>query len=156
MPFCSQCGNRVGEGDPFCTGCGKRQTVDAGPARAVGTPGMLSRLSPRQASVLCYVPWMGWIACILVLAAGKFRRDGAVRFHAFQGMYLFAAYLVDVAAIRPLDPLVALLPVSRLFEIAIVAASIFAMIGTARGVVCSLPVFGDLAHRSAAENWPGN
>jgi len=122
----------------------------------MGTLGMFYRLSPRKASVLCYVPWVGWIACILVLAAGKFRRDAAVRFHAFQGMYLFAAYLVDVLVIRPLDPLMPLVSISRLFEIAIVAASIFAMIRTALGVVCSLPVFGDLARRSAAENWPGN
>jgi uncharacterized membrane protein len=142
----------VGAGEAFCSGCGKRLTGDAGPARAMGTLGLIASLSPRKLSVLCYVPWMGWIACIAVLAAGKFRRDGVVRFHAFQGLYLFAAYLVDVLAIRQLDPLIVVLPVSRLFEIVIVAASIFTMVRTAQGVVCSLPVLGDLAHRSTAEN----
>ncbi|HMD70367.1 MAG TPA: hypothetical protein VKF41_03445 [Bryobacteraceae bacterium] len=129
---------------------------DAGPTRAMGSMGTISALSPRQASVLCYVPWVGWIVSILVLAAPKFRPDRVVRFHAFQGLYLFAAYLVDVVAIRQLDPLMVVLPVSRLFEIIIVAASIFVMVRTAQGVVCSLPLFGELAHRSAHESWPGN
>lgn len=145
----------MGDADVFCAGCGKRQTGDAGPAYPMGTLGMIARLSPRKLSVLCYLPWLGWIACIAVLAAGKFRHDRGVRFHAFQGLYLFAAYLVDVMAIRLLDPLIVVLPVSRLFEIVIVAAAIFVMVRTAQGVVCSLPVIGDLAHRSAFENWPG-
>lgn len=129
---------------------------DAGPARAMGTMGTISMLSPRQVSVLSYVPFLGWVVCILVLANAKFRRDRVVRFHAFQGLYLFAAYLVDVVAIRPLDSWMVVLPISRLFEIFIVAASIFALVRTAQGVVCSLPLFGDLARRSAHESWPGN
>jgi uncharacterized membrane protein len=156
MPFCSQCGNPVGHSEAFCTGCGKSQTAGAGFRRPSGTLGLLANLSPRQLSVLCYVPWLGWIASIAVLANAKFRPDPLIRFHAFQGLYLFAAYLVDVVAIRQLDPLMVILPVSRLFEIVIVAVCIFAMVRTAQGVVFSVPVIGDLAHRSAHENWPGN
>lgn len=156
MPFCSQCGNRVGDGEAFCAVCGKRLTGDAGPTRAMGTLGLLASLSPRKLSVLCYVPWLGWIACIAVLAAAKFRQDRLIRFHAFQGLYLFAAYLVDVLAIGQLDSFIPWLPVSRLIEILIVATSIFAMVRTAQGVVCSVPLLGDLAHRSAHEGRPGN
>jgi uncharacterized membrane protein len=154
MPFCSQCGNPVSDAAVFCAGCGGRQPVDAPPAPAAG---LLSGLPPRTASILCYVPWVGWIACVVVLAAGEFRRDRVVRFHVFQGLYLFVAYLVDVVALRPLDHLIfPFLPISRVLAVGLVAASILMMIRTAHGAVCSLPLIGDLAQRSAAEDWPGN
>ena len=116
----------------------------------------LSGLSPRAASVLCYVPWLGWIACIVVLAADKFRQDRVVRFHAFQGLYLFVAYLMDDLALRPLDRFM-IFPfghVSRLLEAVLLFASIYMMVKSAQGAACSLPLFGDLAHRSATEESP--
>jgi uncharacterized membrane protein len=153
MPYCSQCGNRLNDADVFCAGCGKRQAGDAAPARGAG---MLTRLSPRKASILCYVPWLGGIMCIVVLAVGKFRHDGVARFHAFQGLYLFVGYLVDELALPPLDPLIVpFLPISRLFEIVLLAASIFMMLKTLRGAPFSLPLLGDLAQRAAAENPSG-
>jgi len=54
----------------------------------------LSGISPRTASILCYIPVVGWIASIIVLAADRFRNDHRVRFHAFQGLYLFVAWLI--------------------------------------------------------------
>jgi len=128
--------------------------VNAPPAPAAD---ILSGLSPHAASILCYVPWMGWIACIVVLAADKFRQDRVVRFHAFQGLYLFVAYLVDEVALRPLDHFMfPFLHVSRLFEAVLLVASIYMMIKASQGAACSLPLVGDLAHRSATEDWPKN
>jgi uncharacterized membrane protein len=59
-------------------------------------------------------------------------------------------------ALPPLDPLIIpFLPISKLFEIFLVAASIFMMLKTVRGAPFSLPLLGELAQRAAAENPPG-
>lgn len=135
----------------FCARCGTRQPVGAAPS----TVDVFAGLSPRTASILCYVPWLGWIASIVVLAADKFRGDQTVRFHAFQGLYLFVAYLVDEVALRPLDYVMfPFLHISRLVEGVLLVASIYMMVKTSQGSACSLPLFGDLAHRSAAEAGP--
>jgi len=140
----------VSAADVFCAICGKRQPSSFPP---VAGADLFSGLSPRTAAILCYVPWLGWIAAIVVLAAEKFRKDQAVRFHAFQGLYLFVAYLVDDVALRPLDHLIyPFLHISRLLEGVLLVASIYMMVKTSQGAACSLPLFGDLAQRSAAES----
>jgi uncharacterized membrane protein len=150
MPFCSQCGNQVSHADVFCARCGTRQPVNGSPGPGAD---VLSGLSPRAASILCYIPWMGWIAAIIVLAADKFRKDRAVRFHAFQGLYLFVAYLVDEVVLRPMDHfLFPFLHVSRILEAVLLVASIYMMVKVAQGASCSLPLFGELAERSANED----
>ena len=62
----------------------------------------LESLNPKTASILCYIPWVGWVAAIVVLASDRFRHDRAVRFHAFQGLYLFVAWLIADQVIRPM------------------------------------------------------
>src|SRR5689334_7558338 len=89
MPYCSQCGNQVGGADTFCARCGARQPNVPPPARDP-----LAGMSPRTASILCYIPLVGWVGAIIVLAAARFRENHTVRFHAFQGLYLFVAYLI--------------------------------------------------------------
>src|SRR5262249_51845415 len=99
MPFCSQCGNQVGAQDVFCARCGKRQPVTAPQQVRVDLTG---GVSPRTASVLCYIPGLGWIASIIVLASERFRQNRQVRFHAFQGLYLFVAWLIADWVIDPM------------------------------------------------------
>src|SRR5574342_964278 len=98
MPYCVRCGNQVGEADAYCARCGAPQGAtppSPGPSRTrTGRSDFLAGLSPRAASVLCYVPWVGWIAAIVVLAADNFRNNRTVRFHAFQGLYLFVGWLL--------------------------------------------------------------
>jgi uncharacterized membrane protein len=148
MPYCSQCGNQVAGADVFCAKCGTRQPVDALPL----TGDAFAGLSPRAASILCYIPWMGWIASIIVLSADKFRNDQVVRFHAFQGLYLFVGYLVAAVALRPFDYMMMPFPhVSRLIEVVLLVASVFMIVKVSQGGNCSLPLFGELAQRSAAE-----
>src|SRR6202046_4137644 len=112
MPFCTQCGHQASGTDVFCAHCGARQQTPEGPGRSFssgasssgttfgGDP--LSGLSPRAAAILCYVPAIGWNAAIIVLAARKFKDDHLIRFHAFQGLYLFAAWLVVDWVIGPM------------------------------------------------------
>src|ERR1700722_5769519 len=104
MPYCSQCGTAVLATDVYCGRCGGRQPVGAGMPPPHGAD-ILGGLSGRTASILCYVPGIGWLAAILVRAADKFRRDRAIRFHAFQGLYLFVAWLMGDWVLRPMSGL---------------------------------------------------
>jgi len=110
-----------------------------------------SQISPRTAAICCYIPGVGWIASILVLAAQRFRQDRILRFHAFQGLYLFVAWLLDGWVLRPLSPFVRV-PLHGLVELVLLFASVWMIVKTAHGEVYSLPLFGELAQRSVAED----
>lgn len=104
---------------------------------------------PRGASILCYIPWLGWIAAVYVLATERFRGMRDVRFHAYQGLYIFVAWLVVRWGfglwldILPID-----LPLPRLLELAVLGLWIFMIIKTSRGERYSLPLLGEWAERS--------
>ncbi len=151
MPFCNQCGTAVRETDVYCGRCGARQPVEP-----VGPPPgaeILSGVSGRTASILCYVPGIGWLAAIVVLAADKFRRDRAVRFHAFQGLYLFVAWLMADWVLRPMGGLLSPhFPLYRLVEAILLGMSIFMMVKASHDETYALPLFGELAQRSVVEH----
>lgn len=153
MPFCSQCGNQVGTADVFCGRCGARQPV-AGPAGPAPPPDVrgLEAINGKTASILCYIPWVGWIAGIVVLASDRFRHDRYVRFHAFQGLYLFVAWLIADQVLRPLLNGIARMHFYGIVEAALVGVSIFMMVKAAHEQKYALPLFGELAERSVAED----
>src|SRR3954469_1658379 len=127
MPFCSQCGNRVGALDSFCGKCGSRQPrIDTGPHPVAGRG--LESLNPKTASILCYIPWVGWVAAIVVLASDRFRHNRAVRFHAFQGLYLFVAWLISDQVVRPMFDSFTNLHLYHLVQAVLLGASIFMMV----------------------------
>jgi uncharacterized membrane protein len=154
MPFCSHCGRQVGGADQFCNSCGARQPVNAPvpplPPLRVADP--LSGISPRTASIFCYVPGIGWIAAIIWLAAEKFRHDRAVRFHAFQGLYLFVAWLMNDWVLHPLSHFASHLPIFQVVQLALLGMSIFMMIKASQDQLFALPLFGELAQRSMTED----
>jgi len=146
MPYCSHCGNQVGPRDAFCGRCGTRQPVAPTPAADA-----FERISPRTASICCYIPGIGWVASIIVLASQKFRRDRTVRFHAFQGLYLFVAWLLDDWVLQPMTRQVPHMPLHALVQAVLFFMSIFMMVKAAHNVAYSLPLFGELAERSVSE-----
>ena len=148
MPYCSQCGNQVSAGDIFCARCGARQPVESGPA-----PDPMASISPRTASILCYIPVIGWIASIIVLASDRFRQDHRVRFHAFQGLYLFVAWLIVDQVIRPLFVSLpdGVFPVHKILKAVLVFTWIFMLVKASHDETYSLPIIGDLAQKSATE-----
>ena len=150
MPFCSQCGNQVGPADAYCAKCGARQPAASYTAHPVGRG--LESLNPKTASILCYVPWVGWVAAIVVLASDRFRHDRAVRFHAFQGLYLFVACLIADQVIRPMFDMMTNVHLYRIIEAVLLGASIFMMVKAAHEQAYALPLFGELAQRSVAED----
>lgn len=154
MPFCTQCGSPTGDADVYCRRCGAPQ-----PPGARRPP--LEGIQPRTASMLCYLPLVGWIPAIVVLASQRFRDDRTVRFHAFQGIYLFVVWLIVDWVISPmfrfaLSPLPH--PMSHSFSFlggllkaALFVVWIFMLIKTSQDQVYKLPVVGELAERSVAE-----
>ena len=148
MPFCSQCGNQVGDRDSFCGRCGNRQPSNPFRPTAAGDP--IGSVNPRTASILCYVPAIGWIVSILVLASTQFRHNRAVRFHAFQGLYLFVAWLMEDWVLKPML-FIPTFHVHQLLQTILLVASIFMMVKASRDEAYPLPVFGELAHRSMME-----
>jgi uncharacterized membrane protein len=153
MPFCTQCGTQVGAGDSFCAGCGAKQGAGSsgggtGAWRGPGSKDFAADVPPRTVAALCYVPAVGWLSSLYILAGERFRQDQTVRFHAFQGLYLFVGWLV-VGALAPM--------ISggwRLIGILRGALSILGVImlmKTLRNQDERLPFVGELADRSIRE-----
>ena len=172
MPYCVQCGQTVGSVDKFCAKCGTQQSgAPSGSAAGSSFGGSASTagrardfwstISLRNASLLCYIPWVGWIAAIGVLASERFRHEKKVRFHAFQGLYLFAVWLLIEWVIAPMlsfPASAAGFPVyrsiSQLLHLIIVGAWIFMLMKVSQDVDYRLPVLGELADRSVSEQRP--
>ena len=123
-----------------------------GPATSPSGADPLAGIQPRTASILCYIPGIGWIASIIVLASEKFRRDRTVRFHAFQGLYLFVAWLMEDWVLRPMFLMAPDLHIHGIIEALLLGMSIFMMVKAAHEEAYPLPLFGELAQRSVAED----
>lgn len=63
MPFCTHCGTQVQSTAAFCQSCG---TAQPGADTPAGTDPLAS-LKPRNAAILCYLPWLGWIMSLVIL-----------------------------------------------------------------------------------------
>jgi uncharacterized membrane protein len=100
---------------------------------------------------------VGWIASIAVLASARFRRDNRVRFHAFQAIYLFVAWMLVEWVVSPMTifsdwgPGLHLSAISRLLHLALVGAWIFMLVKVNQNEDYRLPIIGDLADKSVAE-----
>lgn len=107
-----------------------------------------SQVSPRLASVLCYAPWFGWIAALFVLATERYRQLREIRFHAFQGLYLFVTWLlVDLVAKELVNSGV----LRSMLRATVVVTWIYMMVQTYNGKLMKLPFLGELADRSVDE-----
>ena len=146
MPFCSQCGKQVDAADIFCATCGARQpNVPPRPADPFAT------ITPRTAAVLCYIPGLGWICSIIVLASERFRTNRVVRFHAFQGLYLFVAYLIEDWVLKPMFSVVPHVHINGIVQLVLVGMSIFMIIKASHDEAFALPIIGELAEKSVSE-----
>lgn len=106
--------------------------------------------------MLCYIPVLGWIPSIVVLASPRFRSERTVRFHAFQGLYLFVVWLLLDWVFVPFTNAIPggrapFGAVAGLLHLAVFAAWIWMIVKTAQEQVFHLPIVGELAERSLAE-----
>jgi uncharacterized membrane protein len=175
MAYCVQCGQAVGGSDKFCAKCGTPQagagsSTSSGGASGRPSPGystagrvqnFWSNVSHRNAALFCYIPWVGWIAAIAVLASERFRSEKRLRFHAFQGLYLFAVWLMVEWVVTPMlvFPGSAIgFPffrgISQILHLIIVGIWVFMLIKVSQDVDYHLPVLGELADRSVSEQRP--
>jgi uncharacterized membrane protein len=113
---------------------------------------ILHGIQPRTASIMCYIPGIGWIASIIVLAADRFRQNRTVRFHGFQGLYLFVAWLLEDQVMRPLFARIPGMHLHGVIQALLLGASIFMMVKASHDEAYPLPLFGDLAQKSMAED----
>ena len=160
MAFCVQCGKPVGDADQFCSGCGHRQGSAPGPSPAQNPADFWNNLPDRTVMQLCYIPWVGWIPAVAVIAGDRFKTADSVRFHAFQGLYLFVAWLI---ADWFLDPMMGfgMMNAGRWFggpgfipplvKLVVLIGWIFMLIKVRQGIDYRLPLVGDLADKSVAE-----
>jgi len=107
MPFCSNCGAEV-KGN-FCAKCGAPM---AGPAGGTATPPpppvpMPQVLTDNVAAALCYL--LGLLTGILFLILAPYSQNRAIRFHAFQSIFLNVAWIAVFIALSIVS--MALLPI---------------------------------------------
>ena len=167
MAFCIKCGTQVGDTDKFCGGCGAVQEhaaagegnsssaseAPSGAAKAASGPKeWLNSLDPKTASMLCYIPVIGWIGSVIVLASERYRNSAETRFHAFQGLYLFVVYLIVEHVLAPILRFENMgFQIDNLLKLALLGTWVFLMVKTSQGIVFRLPVLGELADRSVSE-----
>src|SRR4051794_39363045 len=92
MAFCQNCGAAVD--GRFCAKCGAAVGQDSGapmgssipPSPESGASGMTDNI----AGALAYIPIIG----VIFLLIEPYNRNKAIRFHAFQGLFLLAASIV--------------------------------------------------------------
>ena len=104
--------------------------------------------------MLCYVPFVGWVGALIFLATQKFRGDGYVRFHAFQGLYMAVFWLLIDIALLPVfgwSGWAVRKAISGSIRLAVLAGWIYMLVKTSNGESIRLPFIGELAERSAAE-----
>lgn len=141
MPFCTNCGASVD--GRFCAQCGT--PVGGGapppdPASRVNVAG----LSDNAAGALCYV--LGFITGILFLVLEPYNRNRTVRFHAFQSIFLSAAYIVVNLALGATG-LFFVLPA---VHVAFFILWVYLLVVTFQGKKIALPGIGPLAEQQAA------
>ena len=165
MPYCCQCGTQAGAADKFCSACGAAQPLAQAAQTAAwpksAAPDFLGELSGKHAALLCYIPWLGWLAAIIVLASKRYKGDtlGAreARFHAFQGLYLFVAWLIVDWVVSPALRFGALgmgnafQPLGGLLHLLVLAAWIVMLVKVSHSEHYRLPIVGEMAERSVEE-----
>ena len=150
MAYCVQCGKQVGDADKFCPGCGRAQD---GPAPR--NPGdFWANLTDQNAAMLCYIPWVGWIGSIAVLASDHFKGNKRLHFHAFQGLYIFVAWLLVQNFASPMLRFGGGFPgrsLTSLLSLAVLGTWVFMLIKVRQNEDYRLPILGELADRSVSE-----
>ena len=149
MPFCTKCGTQVQSAAAFCQGCGTAQPGVPAPPIVGRDP--FSSLKPSTASTLCYAPWVGWIMSLVILSTARFRTDRLVRFHAFQGLYLFVAWMIVHVALDPVMRVSGLRRIIPILELGLLATWILMLVKTSANELIRLPIVGEMADRSVNE-----
>jgi len=156
MPFCANCGSQV-EGN-FCPKCGAPAGAGAAPPPAAGTappgPGApppytaAAPMADNAASALCYL----LIPAIVFLVVAPYNRNKAVRFHAFQSIFLFVAMVggsIVLNIVLGILHMWYVFGLHSLYGLACFVLWIYLLITTFQGKTTVLPVIGPIAQQQA-------
>jgi uncharacterized membrane protein len=158
MAFCPSCGTAV-QGK-FCPACGT--VVGDAPGSAAGASGPAAGapaagMQDNVAGGLCYV--LGLITGIIFLVLEPYNRNRAIRFHAFQSIFLnvsmiglYIALMILGMVFGAVIPLLGALLVgivSLVVNLGFLVLWIVLMIKTFGGSKLVLPIIGPLAEKQA-------
>lgn len=154
MPFCSKCGQPIQPDDRFCKLCGAPQPVAPPPSSgAKSNADPFANIEAHVVQALGYIPFIGWIACIYGMSADRFRADRLTRFHAFQGLFVFVAWLVYDWVLESI--LYGMVPrayiLSRLVKLSFTIGWIYMVYQTSQKILVRIPFLADLADKSVDE-----
>ena len=151
MAFCSNCGAQVD--GKFCPSCGKpfegeaQASPNASYQQPAAAPPAAGGMEANVASTLCYV--LGFITGILFLILEPYNKNRAIRFHAFQSIFLSVAMIAISMALNIILPFAMLFVVGPLFSLAGFVLWIFMLVKTYQNQKVVLPVIGPLAEKQA-------
>lgn len=103
---------------------------------AVKNSASSTNLAPNLAGALCYVPFIGWVAAVVLLLIEK-NRD--VKWHAVQSLLLGVAVLVVAFVLGATVVLAILVP---LIWVAGLVVQLFLAVKTYQGARVKLPILG--------------
>jgi uncharacterized membrane protein len=107
-------------------------------------------MQDNVASALCYV--LGFITGIVFLVMEPYSKNRAIRFHAFQSIFLSVALIaleIVLSFIFPVLPWSLYYLVWRLFGLAWFALWVFTIYSAYQGKTLLLPIVGPLAQKQA-------
>jgi uncharacterized membrane protein len=145
MPqFCSSCGTQMADGTTVCPGCGKAASGAAATSAPAG-----GGLQDNVAGMLAYL----FIPAILFLVLEPYNRNKFIRFHAFQSLFLTAAWIalcivLSIIAAIPFFGWFTLL-LWPLISIGFFVLWIILMVKAYGNQKFKLPFIGDLAEQQA-------
>ena len=150
MSYCQTCGAAFADGATFCPSCSARPQAMASPAAASG-------LTANTAAALAYLA--GIITGILFLVIDPYKRDGFVRFHAFQSIFFNIAWIVlwmawmivglVLGAVTKGLFFLLQVPIDLVLMVGGFALWVFLMYSAYQGKMPRLPVIGALAAKQA-------
>jgi uncharacterized membrane protein len=150
MSYCQTCGAAFADGATFCPSCSARSQAMASPAAASG-------LTANTAAALAYLA--GIITGILFLVIDPYKRDGFVRFHAFQSIFFNIAWIalwmawmivgLVLGAVTKGLFFILQVPIDLVFMVGGFALWVFLMYSAYQGKTPKLPVIGALAAKQA-------
>lgn len=95
-----------------------------------------TNLAPNLASALCYVPFIGWVAAIVLLLV---ERSSAVKWNAVQALLLGLSIIVLITVLGSTIILAALVP---FIWVAGLVVQLFLAVKAYQGAMVKLPVLG--------------
>lgn len=144
--FCTSCGSPMDDSAAFCPKCGK-VAAGAGPVGAAPVPTYAPAAGGLTDNIAGALAYFTIIPAIVFLVVDPYNRNRFVRFHSFQSLFLFVAWVA-------LHFVVAFMPF-----IHFMLWSLLGLVGFVVWVICvvkayqgqkwKFPVIGDIAEKQA-------